>query len=171
MTVDINLIVNGQRHSLAVSPTVTLVQVLRDRLGLTGTHRDCAMGICGACTVQLNGAPVSSCLLLAVQADGEEITTIEGLEKDGSLAPVQEAFLKHGAVQCGYCTPGFVMTAEALLRNNAAPSREEITEALRGNICRCTGYVKIIDAVESVAGKRDRSVTYGRPGDARGHAR
>ncbi len=155
MTVDINLIVNGERHSLSVSPTETLTQVLRDRLGLTGTHRDCAMGICGACTVHLNGEPVSSCLLLAVQADGEEITTIEGLEKGGSLAPVQEAFLKHGAVQCGYCTPGFVMTAEALLRNNASPSREEITEALRGNICRCTGYVKIIDAVESVAGKRD----------------
>jgi carbon-monoxide dehydrogenase small subunit len=154
-TIDINLIVNGERHSLSVSPTETLVQVLRDRLGLTGTHRDCAMGICGACTVHLNGEPVSSCLLLAVQADGEEITTVEGLEKDGSLTPVQEAFLKHGAVQCGYCTPGFVMTAEALLKNNASPSREEIVEALKGNICRCTGYVKIIDAVESVAAKRD----------------
>ena len=155
MTVNVDLIVNGERHRLSVSPTETLIQVLRDRLRLTGTHRDCAMGICGACTVNLNGEPVSSCLLLAVQADGEEITTIEGLEKGGSLTPVQEAFLKHGAVQCGYCTPGFVMTAEALLSNNPSPSREEIVEALRGNICRCTGYVKIIDAVASAAAKRD----------------
>lgn len=155
MTVDITLIVNGERHYLTVSPTETLIQVLRERLGLTGTHRDCAVGICGVCTVHLNGEPVSSCLLLAVQADGEEITTIEGLEKGSSLAPVQEAFLKHGAVQCGYCTPGFVMTAAALLKNNVSPSREQIVEALRGNLCRCTGYVKIIDAVESAAAKRD----------------
>lgn len=155
MTVDITLIVNGERHYLTVSPTETLIQVLRERLGLTGTHRDCAVGICGVCTVHLNGEPVSSCLLLAVQADGEEITTIEGLEKGSSLAPVQEAFLKHGAVQCGYCTPGFVMTAVALLKNNVSPSREQIVEALRGNLCRCTGYVKIIDAVESAAAKRD----------------
>lgn len=155
MTVDITLIVNGERHYLTVSPTETLIHVLRERLGLTGTHRDCAVGICGVCTVHLNGEPVSSCLLLAVQADGEEITTIEGLEKGSSLAPVQEAFLKHGAVQCGYCTPGFVMTAAALLKNNVSPSREQIVEALRGNLCRCTGYVKIIDAVESAAAKRD----------------
>ncbi len=155
MTADITLIVNGERHHLAVSPTETLVQVLRDRLDLTGTHRDCAMGICGACTVQLNGEPVSSCLLLAVQADGEQITTIENLEKGGSLSSVQEAFLEHGAVQCGYCTPGFVMTAEALLRDKTSPGRDEIVEALKGNLCRCSGYVKILDAVESAAAKRD----------------
>lgn len=155
MTVDINIIVNGERHSLSVSPTETLIHVLRERLYLTGTNSDCEMGICGVCTVHLDGEPVSSCLLRAVQADGKKITTIEGLEKDGSLTPIQEAFLRHGAVQCGYCTPGFVMTAEALLRNNPSPSRAEIIDGLRGNICRCTGYVKIIDAVESVSGKRD----------------
>ena len=151
MNMDITLNVNGTTHELSVDPTETLVHVLRDRLGLTGTLTDCAMGICGVCTVQLNGLPVSSCLLLAAQVDGERITTVESLEQDGKLSPLQEAFLKFGAVQCGYCTPGFLMTATALLQENPHPSRDEIVDALKGNLCRCTGYKKIVEAVESVA--------------------
>ncbi len=148
---DITLNVNGTTHELSVDPTETLVHVLRDRLGLTGTLTDCAMGLCGVCTVQLNGLPVSSCLLLAAQVNGERITTVESLEQDGKLSPLQEAFLKFGAVQCGYCTPGFLMTATALLQENPHPSRDEIVDALKGNLCRCTGYKKIVEAVESVA--------------------
>lgn len=150
MSVDITLQVNGKPHRLAVEPTETLVEVLRERLKLTGTNKDCCMGICGACTVLLDGMTVSSCLLLAVQADGKAVETVESLERDGALSPLQEAFLKHGAVQCGYCTPGFLMTATALLKENARPSRDEIIDALRGNLCRCTGYKKIVEAVESV---------------------
>ena len=151
MTMDITLNVNGTTHELSVDPTETLVHVLRDRLGLTGTHTDCAMGICGVCTVQLNGLPVSSCLLLAAQVDGERITTVESLEQGGKLSPLQEAVLKFGAVQCGYCTPGFLMTATALLQENPHPGRDQIVDALKGNLCRCTGYKKIVEAVESVA--------------------
>ena len=151
MTVDIRLEINGQGHELAVEPTDTLVTILRDRLGMTGTHKDCCMGICGSCTVLVNDKPVSSCLLLAAQIDGDSVRTVESLERDGSLSPVQEAFLTFGAVQCGYCTPGFLMTATALLEENPNPTRAEIVEALKGNLCRCTGYKKIIEAVESVA--------------------
>lgn len=151
MNMDITLNVNGTTHELSVDPTETLVHVLRDRLGLTGTNTDCAMGICGVCTVQLNGLPVSSCLLLAAQVDGERITTVESLEQGGKLSPLQEAFLRFGAVQCGYCTPGFLMTATALLQENPHPSRDQIVDALKGNLCRCTGYKKIVEAVESVA--------------------
>ena len=151
MSVDIILRVNGTPHPLSVEPTETLVNVLRDRLRMTGTHKDCCMGICGACTVLLNGRPVSSCLLLAPQVDDEAITTIESLERDGVLSPLQEAFLRHGAVQCGYCTPGFLMTATALLEENPKPGRDEIIDALKGNLCRCTGYKKIIEAIEFVA--------------------
>lgn len=151
MSVDISLRVNGNEHQLSVEPTETLVSVLRERLGLTGTNKDCCMGICGACTTLLDNRPVSSCLMLAVQADGHEITTVEGLEQQGSLSDLQTAFLEHGASQCGYCTPGFLMTATALLQDNPHPDREQIVDAVRGNICRCTGYVKIIDAIESVA--------------------
>lgn len=151
MTVDISLEINGERHDLAVAPTETLVTVLRDQLGMTGTHKDCCMGICGSCTVLVGDQPVSSCLLLAAQIDGESVRTVENLEQNGSLSPLQEAFLTYGAVQCGYCTPGFLMTATALLEENPHPSREEIVEALKGNLCRCTGYKKIIEAVEFVA--------------------
>ncbi len=151
MSIEIKLKINGIEERLSVSPKETLVNVLRDRLGLVGTNKDCEMGICGACTVLLEGRPVSSCLLLAVQADGSAITTVEGVERDGKLHRIQEAFLRHGAVQCGYCTPGFIMTAAALLEENPQPGRAEITDALRGNLCRCTGYTKIIDAIESVA--------------------
>lgn len=150
MSLEIVLRVNGKTHRLSVEPTDTLVEVLRERLALTGTNKDCGMGICGACTVLLDGLTVSSCLLLAVQAEGKAIETVESLERDGALSPLQEAFLKHGAVQCGYCTPGFLMTASALLKENAKPNREQIIDALRGNLCRCTGYKKIVEAVESV---------------------
>ena len=153
MTMDVTFNVNGTQHQLSVEPTETVVNILRDRLSLTGTHKDCSMGICGACTVLLNGRPVSSCLLLAPQADGQEIRTIESLEQDGKLSPLQEAFLTFGAVQCGYCTPGFLMTATALLEQNPKPNRTEVIEALKGNLCRCTGYKKIIEAVESAAGR------------------
>jgi carbon-monoxide dehydrogenase small subunit len=153
MSIDVTLNVNGAEHRLSVEPTETVVGILRDRLGLTGTHKDCSMGVCGACTVLLNGRPVSSCLLLAAQADGQEIRTVESLERDGKLSPLQETFLTHGAVQCGYCTPGFLMTATALLEDNPKPTRAEITEALKGNICRCTGYKKIVEAVESAAAR------------------
>lgn len=151
MSVDISLEINGERRTLAVEPTETLVTVLRDRLGMTGTHKDCCMGICGSCTVLVGDRPVSSCLLLAAQIDGESVRTVESLEQNGSLSPLQEAFLTFGAVQCGYCTPGFLMTATALLEGNPRPSRDDIVEALKGNLCRCTGYKKIIEAVESVA--------------------
>jgi carbon-monoxide dehydrogenase small subunit len=151
MSVEVSLTVNDASHELAVAPTENLVGVLRDRLGLTGTHRDCAMGVCGACTVLLDGQPVSACLLLAVQANGAAITTIEALEGDGELSPLQSAFLTHGAVQCGFCTPGFLMTATALLAENPRPTRAEIVDAIKGNLCRCTGYQKIVDAIESVA--------------------
>ena len=150
MSVEVVLQVNGEMHRLSVEPTDTLVGVLRERLGLTGTNKDCCMGICGACTVLLDGLTVSSCLLLVVQADGKTVETVESLERNGALSPLQEAFLKHGAVQCGYCTPGFLMTALALLKENARPSRDQIIEALRGNLCRCTGYKKIVEAVEAV---------------------
>ena len=154
MSVEIELSVNGARHRLSVEPTENLVSVLRDRLQMTGTHRDCEIGICGACTVLVDNLPVSSCLMRAVQADGKEIRTVEGLEGDGGvLHDIQRAFLTVGGVQCGYCTPGFVMTAVALLEENLQPSRVEIIEALKGNICRCTGYEKIIGAVEVAAGK------------------
>ena len=153
MTMDVTLNVNGQEHRLAVEPTETVVSILRNRLELTGTHKDCSMGVCGACTVLMNGRPVSSCLLLAPQADGQEIRTVESLEHDGKLSPLQEAFLTFGAVQCGYCTPGFLMTATALLEENPKPDRGEVIEALKGNLCRCTGYKKIIEAVESVVGQ------------------
>ena len=150
MSVDITLTINGERHELSVAPTDTLVSILRDRLGMTGTHKDCCMGICGSCTVLVNDLPVSSCLLLAAQIDGDSVRTVESLERDGSLSPLQEAFLTFGAVQCGYCTPGFMMTATSLLEENPKPGRDEIVEALKGNLCRCTGYKKIIEAVESV---------------------
>ena len=151
MSVDITLRINGESHQLSVSPTETVLDLLRGRLGLTGTNMDCCMGICGACTVLLDGRPVSSCLLLAVQADGGEIRTVESLEENGRLTPLQDAFLRGGAVQCGYCTPGFLMTATALLEENPTPTREEIVDALKGNLCRCTGYKKIVEAVEFVA--------------------
>lgn len=143
----ISLTVNGDAYSLEVEPWWTLLQVLREKLYLTGTKNACARGNCGACTVVINGKSADSCLTLAVEADGKEIQTIEGLAKGGKLHPVQEAFVNHGAIQCGFCTPGMVMSAKSLLERNPKPTEAEVREGLSGNLCRCTGYTKIVEAV------------------------
>lgn len=145
----IRLAVNGEQHELLVAPNRTLAQVLRDDLGLTGAKQGCGEGECGACTVLLDGEPVSSCLVLAVQAEGHEITTIEGVADGNELHPVQQAFVEHGAVQCGFCTPGMVLSAKALLDRKRRPTEHEIRSALSGNLCRCTGYQKIVEAVRA----------------------
>lgn len=148
--VRISLIVNGEVEEVEVEPHQTLLEVLREELELTGAKEGCGLGSCGACTVLMDGEPVLSCLTLAVEAQNKAIETIEGLFKDGEAHPLQRAFVEHGAIQCGYCTPGMILTAKALIEKNRSPSRLEIQEALSGNLCRCTGYNKIIEAVESV---------------------
>ncbi len=145
----IKLRVNGYLRELAVKPQQTLLEVLRGPLELTGVKEGCGLGECGACTVLMNGKPVNSCLVLAVEADGSEILTIEGLAQGGKLHPLQQAFVEKGAIQCGFCTPGMVMASVGLLKETTEPSREEIKKALIGNLCRCTGYVKIVEAVET----------------------
>jgi carbon-monoxide dehydrogenase small subunit len=147
----ITMTVNGRLVALKVAAHHTLLQVLRDQLGLTGTKDGCGEGDCGACTVLMDGAPVNSCLILAPQADGAEIVTIEGLGTTEAMHPLQAAFVEEGGTQCGYCTPGFIMAAAALLNQNPSPTEEEIRWALAGNICRCTGYTKIIAAVQRAA--------------------
>ncbi|MFQ5912831.1 MAG: (2Fe-2S)-binding protein [Nitrospinota bacterium] len=147
----INLTVNGEKHEVMVEQNKLLTDVLRDQLQLTGTKVSCEMGACGTCTVLVGGLPVSACLMLAVQADGEEIETIEGLASEDGLHPVQRAFLDHGAVQCGFCIPGMIMTAKAYLQEKRNPTEAEISEELKGNLCRCTGYVKIIKAIREAA--------------------
>jgi aerobic carbon-monoxide dehydrogenase small subunit len=147
----IKITVNNQEHILKADVHRTLLEVLRDDLGLTGTKYGCGNGECGACTVLMEGKPISSCLMLAVSADGKKITTIEGLEQSGILHPLQESFIKLGAVECGFCTPGMILTAKALLDENPDPSEEEINQYLRGNLCRCTGYAKIVEAVKDAA--------------------
>ena len=147
----INLNVNGTIHEIAVEPFWTLADVLREKLGLIGTKKECGTGNCGACTILLQGQPVSSCLLLAIDAKDKEITTIEGVSHNGKLHPLQEAFIKHGAFQCGYCTPGQILAAKALLDVNRQPTEEEVREALVGNLCRCTGYTRIVQAVMAVS--------------------
>ncbi len=147
----IRVTVNGRLYEEDVEPRILLAHFLRETIGLTGTHIGCVIGECGACSVLLDGKVVKSCLHFAVQADGREITTIEGLAKNGELNPVQEAFVKNYAFQCGYCTPGMVMTSQALLQKNPNPSEDEIRKALAGNLCMCTGYVQIVDAVKEAA--------------------
>jgi aerobic-type carbon monoxide dehydrogenase small subunit (CoxS/CutS family) len=147
----VELIVNGEPVEVLVGPWVTLLEVLRDKLELTGTKEACSLGECGACTVILDGKAVNSCLVLAVEAKGKEVLTIEGLRKNGELHPLQKAFIDEGAVQCGFCTPGMILSAKALLDKNPEPDEEEIKEAMAGNLCRCTGYVKIVKAVEAAA--------------------
>jgi carbon-monoxide dehydrogenase small subunit len=142
--------VNGEPHELLVRPADTLAEVLRERLLLTGTKQSCGMGECGACSVLVDGKAVNSCLLLAIDMDGHEIVTIEGLSDPGSLSPLQEAFVEHGAIHCGFCTPGMILTATDYLSNSPCHSREDLLRALEGNVCRCTGYTKIISAVEAV---------------------
>ena len=147
----VSLIVNGVSHELELEPRELLVYVLRERLGLTGTVVGCDTSSCGACTVLLEGESVKSCTLLGVQADGGQITTIEGLAQDGSLHPLQESFREHHALQCGYCTSGMVLAAASLLAENPSPSEDEIRRSLEGNLCRCTGYQNIVDAIAAVA--------------------
>ncbi len=146
----IKLTVNAREYEIAVEPNLTLTHLIRDELGMTGTKKGCETGDCGACTVILDGLPVNSCLVLAVQADGCEVETIEGLETETGLHPVQDAFVEKGAVQCGFCTPGMILSAKHLLDKNPHPEEEEIRAAISGNLCRCTGYQKIIEAIKSV---------------------
>lgn len=148
--VRLSLTVNGEPREAVIEPRELLVDVLRDRWGLKGTKRSCDVQICGACTVLLDGLPASSCSTLAIDADGRDVLTIEGLAKGGQLDPVQRAFVEHGALQCGYCTPGFVLAVKALLALHPSPTEAQIAGFLRGNICRCTGYVKIREAIRSL---------------------
>jgi len=147
--IEIQFTVNGKQISLSVPANKRLLDVLREDLGLTGTKEGCAIGECGACTVVMNGQAVHSCLVLAVQADGAEILTVEGLAPEGELHPLQKSFLEHGAVQCGFCIPGMLMSSYALLQEKSQPDEMEIKEAIAGNLCRCTGYKQIIQAVEA----------------------
>jgi aerobic carbon-monoxide dehydrogenase small subunit len=148
---DVTLTVNGVAHEGTVEPRKLLSDFLRQDLALTGTHVGCEHGVCGACTVLLNGEAVRSCLVFAVQADGAQITTVEGLTDDGKLSPVQQGFWENHGMQCGFCTPGFLITAHALLQENANPSDAEIRAALSGNLCRCTGYQSIVESVQAAA--------------------
>ena len=160
--VEITVEVNGVEYTQAVHAQMTLLQLLRERLLLTGTKEGCGIGECGACTVIMNGRAVASCLVLAVEADGAQVRTIEGEIRDGELSALQRAFIEHGATQCGFCTPGMIMSARELLERNPEPSRQQIVEAIAGNLCRCTGYEPIVDAVESVA--REKSGANNRRG-------
>jgi carbon-monoxide dehydrogenase small subunit len=151
-TVPVRLHVNGVEHHLSVEPRLLLVHALRDNLGLTGTHVGCDTSNCGACTVTMDGLAVKSCTVLAVQADGAEVMTIEGIGEEGNLHPLQEAFWNNHGLQCGYCTPGMIMAAAGLLAENPSPTEEEVRHALDGNLCRCTGYHNIVKAVMDAAG-------------------
>lgn len=149
----IHITVNGTETETIADTGQRLIDLLRDTLGLTGTKEGCGVGACGACTVIMDGRAVNSCLVPAMAADGHEILTIEGMMQDGNLHPIQEAFVKHHAIQCGFCTPGLVMSARALLDRNPSPDREEIKKAIEGNLCRCTGYEQVIEAIQDVASK------------------
>jgi carbon-monoxide dehydrogenase small subunit len=149
---DITLKVNGSWETANVPGNITLLEMLRDTLVLTGTKNGCSAGECGACTVMLDGEPVNSCMVLAVEADGHEVVTVEGLAHDGQLDPIQRAFIEAGGTQCGFCTPGILISARALLNRNPSPTEYEIRDALVGNLCRCTGYLRIIEAVKQAAG-------------------
>jgi carbon-monoxide dehydrogenase small subunit len=147
----IRLRVNGEQHDVVVSPNETLVEVLRDKLELTGTKMGCGEGACGTCTVLLDGKPVRSCLTLAIEVQDKEIVTIEGLAEGGELHPVQKAFVEHGAIQCGFCTPAMILTGKAFLEENPHPTEEEVRRAVSGLVCRCTGYAKIVEAILAAA--------------------
>ncbi len=147
----VRLRINREDYELFLYPHRTLAEVLRDELHLTGAKESCSEGACGTCTVLLDGVPVRSCLLLAVDVDGREVTTVEGLAENGKLHPVQQAFVEHYAIQCGFCTPGMILTAKALLDKNPHPTDEQIREAISGNVCRCTGYTKIVEAIKAAS--------------------
>ena len=147
----LRMVVNGKPVAVKVNPTWTLLKVLREQLRLTGTKKGCEQGDCGACTIILDGKAVNACLVLALQAEGKEIETIEGLGTPAKLHPLQKSFIRHGAVQCGFCTPGMLMSGVAVLRKNPHPSEEEIKRGISGNLCRCTGYIKIIEAIHDIA--------------------
>jgi carbon-monoxide dehydrogenase small subunit len=147
----IQLMVNGEEYEVAVAPNRTLLEVLRDDLYLTGTKEGCGEGACGTCTVLLDGKPVRSCLTLAIEVQGREVTTVEGLAPIGELHPVQKAFVEYGAIQCGFCAPGMIVTAKALLDENPNPTEQEARQAISGNVCRCTGYAKIVEAMLKAA--------------------
>jgi aerobic carbon-monoxide dehydrogenase small subunit len=154
MKIDLLLTVNGLPYEVEVEPRRTLLELLREDLELMGTKEGCGLGECGTCTVLLDGKPIKSCITLAVQANGREVTTIEGLEKpDGMLHFIQQAFIDHGAIQCGFCTPGMVLSAKALLEENPKPTELEVKEAIAGNLCRCTGYQKIVEAILAASAK------------------
>ena len=148
----VKLTVNGKLYELKIQPWKTLLELIREDLGLTGTKEGCGLGECGACTVIMDGRAINSCLVLAAEADGKQITTIEGLADGDRLHPIQQAFVDHGGLQCGFCTPGMIMSAKALLDENQTPSDEEIRKGISGNLCRCTGYTKIIESIKAVAG-------------------
>jgi len=147
----ISLTVNGVEHEVAVEPRRTLLEVIREDLGLTGTKKGCGIGDCGTCTVLLDGVATFSCLTLAVQAEGCTVETVEGLAENGKLNRLQQSFVDHGAIQCGYCTPGMLMTATELLRRDPHPDEDDIRRAISGNLCRCTGYQKIVEAIQAVS--------------------
>jgi len=155
-TVDINLTVNGEARRVAVTPTLSALNMLREILDLTGAKLACGEGECGACTIMVDGKSVNSCLMFAVELEGRAVTTIEGLQSAGGLDPIQQAFVDHGAIQCGYCTPGMIMQTKHLLAQNLNPSDDDIRRWLEGNVCRCTGYTKIFAAVHDAAGKSEK---------------
>jgi carbon-monoxide dehydrogenase small subunit len=156
MKQELKITVNGDLYHLLVAPQQTLLEVIRNEIGLTGTKSGCEMGECGACTVLLNGKSVNSCLVLAHEADGQNVQTIEGIVSGSNLHPIQKAFVAHGAIQCGFCTPGMIMSSKALIDEHPKADRTEIQKGLRGNLCRCTGYVKIIEAVEAAVEEGDK---------------
>jgi carbon-monoxide dehydrogenase small subunit len=148
---EIKLTVNGKLHELTIKPWRTLLEVIRDELGLTGTKEGCGIGECGACTVIMNGTAVNSCLVLAAEANGKEILTIEGLADGDKLHPIQEAFINHGGMQCGFCTSGMILSSKVLLERNPNPTEEEIRKGISGNFCRCTGYTKVIESIKEAS--------------------
>lgn len=155
--VEIEFTINGKKRRLSIKPNDLLINIIRNDLYLTGSKYGCGIGECGTCTVLLNGEPILSCLTLAATVDGKEITTIEGLAKEDTLHPMQRAFLENGAVQCGFCTPGMILTATALLKENTNPTEDEIKDYMRGNICRCTGYIQIVKAIKFCAEEQNKT--------------
>ncbi len=169
--VHLGLLVNGEVREVSFPPHGTLLEVLRENMGLTGTKHGCELGECGACAVLLDGQPVLSCLVLGVECEGREVLTVEGLVTDGRLHPLQDAFADLGAAQCGYCTPGFLVTAKALLDEHPSPTRDQIKEALAGCLCRCTGYQQIFEAVEEAVERSAKAFALRAPGSAKGNDR